>query len=56
VTFANSGSPTLPQTVSGLPSIETSGHGEDENSDTETDDQVAQSPSARSGTILPMVP
>ena len=55
VTFAGTGPNTPHQSVSGLPSINISDHGGVETSNTETEDPVAQSPSARPGTILPMM-
>jgi hypothetical protein len=51
-----SGPDTSHQSVSSLPPINVSGHDVDETSDSETSDPVAQSPSARPGTILPMIP
>jgi DNA-directed RNA polymerase subunit N (RpoN/RPB10) len=52
----SSGPETSHQSVSSLPAINVSSHDVDETSDSETDDLVAQSPSARPGTILPMIP
>ena len=49
------GSDMSHQSASGLPPINVSGYGGDETSDTETDDPVAQSPSARPAIILPMI-
>jgi hypothetical protein len=53
ISSMNLGFSTLHPTASGLPAIDVSDHIEGE---TASDSQVVESPSARSGTILPMLP